>query len=148
MGILYRWDILRAVVLSGRNFLCDIFFLGNVDANLGPVFTKCVQVYLRYVIFSFHLYTYDLLYDCLNRSAIICVRNYFWLIAPFPVFQELAQVYSLQWRHIEHNGVSNHQPHDCLLNRVFRRRSKKTSQLRVTGLWEDSSVTILRKKKQ
>ena len=26
------------------------------------------------------------------------------------------------------------QPHDCLLNRLFRRRSKKTSRLRVTGL--------------
>ena len=30
--------------------------------------------------------------------------------------------------------ASNHQPHDCLLNRLFRRRSKKTSKLRVTGL--------------
>ena len=40
----------------------------------------------------------------------------------------------LQWRHNEHDGVSNHQPYDCLLNRLFRRRSKKTSKLRVTGL--------------
>ena len=32
------------------------------------------------------------------------------------------------------NGVSNHQHHDCLLNRLFRCRSKKTSKLRVTGL--------------
>ena len=31
-------------------------------------------------------------------------------------------------------GVSNHQPHDCLLNRLFRRRSKKTSKLCATGL--------------
>ena len=31
--------------------------------------------------------------------------------------------------------VSNHQPHDCLLNRLFRRRLiKKTSKLRVSGL--------------
>ena len=30
--------------------------------------------------------------------------------------------------------VSNHQPHDCLLNRLFRRRWKKTSKLRVNGL--------------
>ena len=29
------------------------------------------------------------------------------------------------WRHNERGGVSNHQPHDCLLNRLFRRRSKK-----------------------
>ena len=30
--------------------------------------------------------------------------------------------------------ASNHWPHGCLLNRLFRRRSKKTSKLRVTGL--------------
>ena len=41
---------------------------------------------------------------------------------------------TLHWRHNDHDGVSNHQPHGCLLNRLFRRRSKKTSKLRVTGL--------------
>ena len=41
---------------------------------------------------------------------------------------------SLQWRHNDHYCVSNHQPRGCLLNRLFRRRSKKTSKLRVTGL--------------
>ena len=41
---------------------------------------------------------------------------------------------TLQWRHNGHDGVSNQQSHDCLLNRLFRRRSKKTSRLRVTGL--------------
>ena len=43
-------------------------------------------------------------------------------------------VSSLQWRHNGGDSVSNHQPHDCLLNRLFRSRSKKTSKLRVTGL--------------
>ena len=42
--------------------------------------------------------------------------------------------FPLPWRHNDHDGVSNHQPHGCLLNRLFRRRSKKTSKLRVTGL--------------
>ena len=37
------------------------------------------------------------------------------------------------WRHNDQGGVSNHQPHGCLLNRLFRRRSKKTSKLCVTG---------------
>ena len=46
---------------------------------------------------------------------------------------------ALQWRHNDHDGVSNHQPRDCLLNRLFRRRSKKTSKLRVTGLCEGNS---------
>ena len=43
---------------------------------------------------------------------------------------------SLQWRHNEHDGVSNHRRLECLLNRLFRRRSKKTSKLCVTGLCE------------
>ena len=42
--------------------------------------------------------------------------------------------FSLQWRHNGCDSVSDHQPHDCLLNRLFRRRSKKTSKLHVTGL--------------
>ena len=35
---------------------------------------------------------------------------------------------SLQWRHNGHDGVPNHQPHHCSLNRLFGRRSKKTSK--------------------
>ena len=45
----------------------------------------------------------------------------------------------LQWRHNERDSVSNHQPHDYLLNCLFRCRSKKTSKLRVTGLCERNS---------
>ena len=41
---------------------------------------------------------------------------------------------ALWWRHNGHNSISNHQPHDCLLYRLFRHRSKKTSKLHVTGL--------------
>ena len=40
----------------------------------------------------------------------------------------------LHWRHNDHDGVWNHQHHHRLINRLFRRRSKKTSKLRVTGL--------------
>ena len=45
----------------------------------------------------------------------------------------------LQWRHNERDGVSNHRRRDCLFNRLFRRRSKNTSKLRVTGLCEGNS---------
>ena len=37
------------------------------------------------------------------------------------------------------DGVSNHQSHNCLCNRLFRRRSKKTSKLGVTGLCAGNS---------
>ena len=49
------------------------------------------------------------------------------------VIQGIVSRDSLQWRHNGHDGVSNHQPHDCLLNRLFRYRSKAL-KLRVTGL--------------
>ena len=40
----------------------------------------------------------------------------------------------LQWRHNGCDGLSSHQPLYCLPQRLFRRRSKKTPKLRVTGL--------------
>ena len=46
---------------------------------------------------------------------------------------------SSQWRHNEGDGVSNNQPHDCLRSRLFRRRSVRTSKLRVASLCEGNS---------
>ena len=46
---------------------------------------------------------------------------------------------ALQWRHNGHDGVSNHQHRDCLLSRLIRPKSKKTSKLRVTGLCAGNS---------
>ena len=45
----------------------------------------------------------------------------------------------LLWCHNGHDGVSNHQPHHCLPNRLLRRRSKKTAKLCVTGLCAGNS---------
>ena len=47
---------------------------------------------------------------------------------------------SLQWHHNERDGISNHQPNDCLLNRIFRRRSKKASKFHVTDLCAGNSL--------
>ena len=67
-----------------------------------------------------------------------------WLFVTFStlITIKLHWMNPLQWRHNWRDCVSNHQPHDCLLNRLFRRRSKKTSKLRDTGLCEwNSPVT-------
>ena len=45
-------------------------------------------------------------------------------------------LHTLQGCHNERNGVSNHRHNGCLFNRLFRRRSKKTSTLSVAGLCE------------
>ena len=48
-------------------------------------------------------------------------------------------LWTLQWRYNERDSVSNYRRFDCSLNYVFRRRSKITSKLRVTGLYEGNS---------
>ena len=66
-----------------------------------------------------------------------------WWCSPRDYGTELVESYDLydqgpilplRWRHNDQDCVSNHQPHGCLLNRLFRRRSNKTSKLRATGL--------------
>ena len=58
------------------------------------------------------------------------------LVMAWHIITKLCQciIWALRWRHNGCDSVSNHQPHHCLLNRLFRHRSKKTSKLRVTGL--------------
>ena len=51
------------------------------------------------------------------------------------VLNDINGLFTLQWRHNGFDIVPNHQPQDCVLNRLFRRRSKKTSNLRVTFLF-------------
>ena len=50
--------------------------------------------------------------------------------------------WTLQWRYNERDGVSNHRCSDCLFNVCFKRRSKKTSKLRLTGLCEGNLPVI------
>ena len=55
------------------------------------------------------------------------------------IFSIVIQTIPLQWRHDGRDSVSNHQPRECLLSRLIRRRSKKTSNIRVTGLYAGNS---------
>ena len=42
---------------------------------------------------------------------------------------------SLQWRNNACDGVSNHRPHDCLLNCLFRRQRKDRSSASLVFVW-------------
>ena len=68
------------------------------------------------------------------EEVMLTTFGMYWMKISVPWFQ-----FPLRWRHNDHDGVPNHQPHGFLLNRLFRRRSKKTSKLRVTGLCEGNS---------
>ena len=65
-------------------------------------------------------------------QAFFKISYHFTNMGEFFSWHRMFYISSLHWRHNDHEGVSNHQPHGCLLNRLFRRRSKKTSRLRVT----------------
>ena len=54
----------------------------------------------------------------------------------------ISTLVTLQWRHNGHGSVPNHQPHHCILNCLFRCRSKKTSKICVTGLCVGNSPLI------
>ena len=69
---------------------------------------------------------YSLTRALVTMAWLICCN---WYLKKFP----------LQWRHNGHYSVSNHQPHHCLLNGLFRLKSKKTSKLCVTGLCAGNS---------
>ena len=60
-------------------------------------------------------------------------------VLPIPLL--FSQIWNcpLQRSQNEQLSVSNHQPHDRLLNRLFRRRSKKTSKIHITGLFVGNS---------
>ena len=63
-----------------------------------------------------------------SRIAILYMGGPWWLSLP------------LQWLHNERDGVSNHWRIDCLLNRLFRCRSKKTPKApRHWTLWGEFS---------
>ena len=49
-------------------------------------------------------------------------------------------IIALEWRYNERHCVSNHRRFDCLLNRLFRRRTRKTPKPRFPGLCEGNSL--------
>ena len=74
---------------------------------------------------------YDSKIEITAPKSVSTISIYFILLQTFRA--------TLRWRHNGSNGVSDHQPQDCLLSRFFRRRSKETSKLRVTGFCAGNS---------
>ena len=78
--------------------------------------------------------------SCIRQVNISFLCNQWFSITMQCSVQSRPLSTSLLWRHNGRDGVSNYQPHDCLLKRLFRRRSKETPKLRVTGLCEGNSL--------
>ena len=91
---------------------------------------------------------YDYIKPCWLVHYIIIQRTNGWIHVPMmcsdiriPWYHNYTESFAstLQWHHNGRDSVSNHQPHECLLNRSSRCRLKKTSKLRVTGLCAGNS---------
>ena len=85
-----------------------------------------------------------MLIKCVNGTFVpTCIWKFTKAHLPFPLTHQVSIIsidqFPLEWRHNERDCVSNHRRHECLLNRLFRRRSKKTSKLRVTALCAGNS---------
>ena len=62
-------------------------------------------------------------------------------VIQFHLFQDVKfTFFTLQGGDHDRDGVLNHRRLDCLLNRLSRRRSKKTSKLCITGLSEENTA--------
>ena len=84
---------------------------------------------------------------CVCGQAFARVRACVWFtLTPafidesFSLNQAKATLPPSRWRHNDRGGVSNNRRLDRLLNRLFRRRSMKTSKLRVIGLGQGNSL--------
>ena len=84
---------------------------------------------------------YDNSWTICNKCFILYNCWYFnlWMYLYLRYFLSKHKIFSSQWLHNGRDGVSDNQHCDCLLNRVSRSRSKKTTKLRVTGLCAGNS---------
>ena len=119
---------------------------GVLNPSLSKFPLETILILLNHTFYSVHHFLY------LIGAAASKLRWISWTSTNMHAFRKIDCIFgtysksrcqksrtSLYWRHNDHDGVSNHQSHGCLLNRLFRRRSKKTSKLRVTGLWVGNS---------
>ena len=104
----------RCVVMTGMVF---VELLNRIIPSTGCDSTLSWHMHFFTLHFT-HLIPpiFQLLYDA--KCSVIDV-------APECLCSTELNFLSLQWHHNERDGVSNHQPHDCLLN-CFSGRSMKT----------------------
>ena len=115
-----------AVCLNCTVYDCD-FHISIIASQITGNWTVCSTPWSGYIKENIHA-PYTSMKTSKLHIAGPCEENS--LVCGFPSQRTSNSAHPLRWRH----SVSNHQPHNCLLNRLFGCRSKKTSKLRVTGL--------------
>ena len=102
--------------------LCTTWLPCNVDTYTFP---RCITCFGGAFLINSYSFEGPVLADFIHLSPDIPIS--------------CSVLITLQWRHNEYDGVSNHRLLDRSLNSFFRRRSKKTIKFRVTGVCEGNS---------
>ena len=135
-GILWKGPYLPCVSMAGRALLAGYHryhaFHSSKDIDLEQIFYFLHE--MKFPV-TYHFHTTGNSYEIMQGGG--------------GQFQNLTRCFlgrciisigycnvTLQRRDNECDGVSNHRCLECLLNRFFKLRSKKTSQFRVTDLCE------------
>ena len=117
----YLWHIRKAPNQVGVG--CTFFSLFLY------VFSVCVYLFLPSCVLGAMGHGFLGIWD----KSVLCVPRLLIRKLISSIMSRIS-IFPLHWRHNGCDSVSNYQPHDCLLNRLFRRRSKNSSKNRVTGL--------------
>ena len=130
---------MKQIQVSGCHEISKVSLVILIDCYWSAtIYCKSLMVILIYGSWSATTYCKSLMTDASLKEGSICDLMMIKIMFSYGLTTRCYDIswYSdtLQWRHNELDSVSNHQTHDCLLNRLFRTRSKKTSKLRVTGL--------------
>ena len=148
----HRW---RLQIINRKTSTHTEIHLKNSYINR-DLLRKCSIISLCGVWFILENIPYIFILHTNCIGILICLSEKIWFLAFFFVdamavsdlparIQTLISVYncffpkSWQWRNNGPDGVSNHQPNTCLLGRLFRPRSRKTSKLCVTGIFAGNS---------
>ena len=126
------WIIISILVNKSK------FGLNSPDGSFEGIQSRFrLQIFLFRIYFFFFFYNHARIsLSCFVQMFTHIVQDHFTasrnsFVALLIAVKQLWR--TLLWRHNGRDGVSNNQPHDCLLDHSFRRRSKKTSKFRVTG---------------
>ena len=123
--LLYRWHCCRSVAIDRA--------LKRKGRRSGSFY--CDSLHL--IVVCWKIIVYSSIFFCCCCCCCCCFKSLRYdppIFVRYGYIKKSESAVTLLWRHNGRDNVSNHQPHDCLLNRLFRRRSKKTLKLRVTDL--------------
>ena len=118
-------------------------------SHITTVLRRCIYIYIKNIRLAVRITMCTVQILTLYKILISIFDNYFISVNLRCIWREVSLLmdikssnlfaYTLQWRHNGCDSISNHQPHDWLLNLLFRRRSMKASKLRIPGLCAGNS---------